>query len=98
MSVLKATKGDDFSARFTLSDEAGAINLTGFTVTAQVRWPGGSVNATVINDDLPAGKIIVQMDEAQTEQIPLGRVAHMKFRWVSSGGYSDSVRIDVEVA
>ncbi len=96
MSALSITRGDDFSAIFTVTDQSAAVNLTGFTVTATVTWIGGSIDATVSTVDLTLGKVRVSLSDVQTAQIPLGRGAEMRFRWTSSGGETRSVRVEIE--
>ena len=98
MTTIQIQPGDDWSAPATFRDEAGAlINLTGFSVTASIRWEGGSVAVTAaIASPASAGIVNLSMDEAATAQVPMGNVSRLRLRLVSGGGQTTTYYAPVE--
>lgn len=79
---LVINAGSDFSQTFNLetSDTNSALDLTGYTATAQMRKYAGSSTATdftvSISTPLTLGKIIVSLTSAQTVNLKPGRYVY----------------------
>lgn len=79
---LVINAGSDFSQTFNLetTDTNSALDLTGYTATAQMRKYAGSstfVNFNVsISTPLTLGKIIVNLTSAQTVNLKPGRYVY----------------------
>lgn len=79
---LVINAGSDFSQTFNLetSDTNSALDLTGYTATAQMRKYAGSSTATdftvSISTPLTLGKIIISLTSAQTVNLKPGRYVY----------------------
>jgi len=79
---LVVNAGSDFSQTFTLegTDTNSALNLTGYTVSAQMRKWSGSSSATSFTSyiDAPstAGKIVLILNSTQTAELKPGRYVY----------------------
>ena len=82
---LSLPQGDSLQRQFEFTDPTGApIDLTGFTVTLQMRQTPLSPSAlavldtdtngglTFVNDDPTTGKVIVDLLPAVSAQLPVG--------------------------
>lgn len=74
--------GSDFSQVFTLenSDSNSAFNLTGYTISAQMRKYAGSSTATTFTTStvgsLANGKILISLTSEQTVSLKPGRYVY----------------------
>ena len=79
---LVINAGSDFSQTFNLetSDTNSALDLTGYTATAQMRKYAGSSTATdfTVSISIPVtlGKIIISLTSAQTSNLKPGRYVY----------------------
>lgn len=79
---LVINAGTNFSQTFTLEsgDSNSALNLTGYTVSAQMRKYAGSSTATTFTAGIPnpgtLGKIIISLTSAQTTDLKAGRYVY----------------------
>jgi hypothetical protein len=79
---LVINAGSDFSQTFNLetSDTNSALDLTGYTATAQMRKYAGSSTATDFTTSISTpsnlGKIIVSLSSAQTTNLKPGRYVY----------------------
>ena len=79
---LVVNSGSNFSQSFTLegSDTNSALDLTGYSVSAQMRKWAGSSNATSFNAyvDVPLtdGKIVLLLNSTQTAELKPGRYVY----------------------
>jgi hypothetical protein len=79
---IVVNSGSDFTQSFTLEGAAtnSAFNLTGYTVTSQMRkWSGSSsaVNFTTSIEFPPtAGKILIKLTATQTSALKPGRYVY----------------------
>lgn len=97
MSTLIIKRGADWRrvASFQNADQS-AINLTGYTVTAVIRWAAGQQAVTVTVLDAAAGSVRLSLDEAGTAAVPDGRVSRLVITWVSGGGDTSISECDIE--
>jgi hypothetical protein len=68
--------GTDFAQIFTLADDGGALNLTGYTVISKFKKNAGSTTSTsfltTITDSVN-GKIRISLTATQTAELKAGR-------------------------
>lgn len=77
---IKLVVGDDWELPFTYKDAAGVpIDLTGFTVGADVIWTGGMISASgsagevILSDQSVTanrGKFVVKFDHSASATVP----------------------------
>lgn len=76
-STLTRTRGDDWTITGTISAGGAAVNLTGATVTSQLRRSVESATAvatfTVTVTDAVAGEVSLALADTVTEDIAPGR-------------------------
>ena len=76
---LVVNSGTDFSQTFTLesNENDSTLNLTGYTVSAQMRKYSGSSTFTTFTSNIPSpttlGKIIISLTSNQTIDLKPGR-------------------------
>lgn len=78
---LVINAGSDFTQTFTLegTDTNSSFDLTGYTVSAQMRkWSGSStaINFTANITDPQSGTILLQLTDEQTKNIRPGRYVY----------------------
>jgi hypothetical protein len=79
---LVVNSGSDFSQSFTLenSDSNSAYDLTGYTVSSQIRKWAGSTTATNFTSTIESpptdGKILVELTHTQTLALKPGRYVY----------------------
>lgn len=97
MSTLTIKRGADWRrvASFRNAD-ASAIDLTGYTVTALIRWQAGEQAVTVTVLNAVAGSVRLSLDEAGTAAVPIGKVSRLIITWVSAGGDTSIDECDIE--
>ena len=82
VSNLVINAGANFSQTFNLesSDSDSALDLTGYTVSAQMRKYAGSSTSTTFTAGIPSpatlGKIIISLTAAQTTDLKPGRYVY----------------------
>lgn len=82
VSNIVVNSGSDFSQSFTLEGAStnSSFNLTGYTITSQMRkWSGSStaVNFTTSIENPPtAGKILIRLSSVQTSSLKPGRYVY----------------------
>jgi len=82
VSNIVINSGTNFSQSFTLesSDTNSALDLTGYTVSAQMRKYAGSSTAitftTSIDSPETLGKILISLDSSQTTNLKPGRYVY----------------------
>lgn len=107
MTNLVITRGDDFSAKVTLSsdDEGTPFNLTGYTAKSQIRT-GTAANADLIAEftaevtDAAAGEITLTLLHTVTEDLTRGGVWDLQIAdgddWITTVA-SGKVKIALDV-
>lgn len=76
---LVVNSGTDFSQTFTLesNENDSTLDLTGYTVSAQMRKYSGSSTFTTFTSNIPSprtlGKIIISLTSSQTVDLKPGR-------------------------
>lgn len=68
--------GTDFAQIFTLADDGGAFNLTGYTAMSKFKKNAGSTSSTSFLAsiiDATGGKIRLSLTSAQTAEVKAGR-------------------------
>ena len=79
---LVVNSGTDFSQTFTLesNDNDSALDLTGYTVSAQMRKYSGSSTSTTFTSNIASprtsGKIIISLTSNQTVDLKPGRYVY----------------------
>jgi hypothetical protein len=79
---LVVNSGTDFSQTFTLesNDNDSALDLTGYTVSAQMRKYSGSSTFTTFTSSISSprtlGKIIISLTSSQTVDLKPGRYVY----------------------
>lgn len=90
---LPLIRGDDdwqwFVVFFEDPDGATPLDLSSRSVTAEIRWRGGSQAVAVAVTDAAAGQVTLSLATAETALIPLGKLAAM-FIAVGDGGSPES--------
>jgi len=82
VSNLVINSGSDFSQGFDLetSDTNSPLNLTGYTVSAQMRKYAGSSTAITFTSSIPEpenlGKILISLTSSQTVNLKPGRYVY----------------------
>ena len=95
--MLKIKRGADWRRTATFQNaNATPINLTGYTITALVRWSGGSRAVTVTVLDAVAGSVRLSLDEVGSASVPLGPLSRLVITWVSGGGDTSIDEVGVE--
>jgi len=57
--------------------ETDASDLSGATVTAEIRWPGGAAPVAVEATDPGRGQFALSLTAAETAPLPLGRLSKL---------------------
>ena len=79
---LVINSGTDFSQTFTLesNDNDSALDLTGYTVSAQMRKYSGSSTSTTFTSSISSpgtlGKIVISLTSSQTVDLKPGRYVY----------------------
>jgi hypothetical protein len=82
VSNLVINSGSDFSQTFTLesNDNDSALDLTGYTVSAQMRKYSGSSTFTTFASSISSprtlGKIVISLTSSQTVDLKPGRYVY----------------------
>lgn len=75
---LTIVRGAPWSIPFRWQDPDGvAINITGFTIAADIEWTGGGTDGTVNVTDAVGGLFTVGGDGASVAEIPEGRLSEL---------------------
>jgi hypothetical protein len=109
-STIPFNRGDDLQVGFLFKDASGSIiDITGFDVTAEVRWRSRTrltltigdgvtildpIPDTNPDDQLPHG--VIALSEEQTATLPLGAVAHVHLVLSANGDTVSSYPIQLE--
>lgn len=86
--------GDEVRQPFLLATSAGAIDLTGCSVSALVTWGTGQMSFSPVIDDTspdpnqPHGTLI--LSELDTMQMPQGKCSKLRFIVVNAQGVTQS--------
>jgi hypothetical protein len=97
MSSVLVRRGADWSVSCQWQDEAAApINITGFTVSARIFWSGGQQAVTAAITNAALGQFSFSLTEAQTANIPFGRISELEITLVSAGGQTTIERTPCE--
>jgi len=82
VSNIVVNSGSDFTQTFTLenTDSNSSLNLTGYSVSAQMRKHAGSTTATdfTTSVEIPAtdGKVTISLTSTQTSNLKSGRYVY----------------------
>jgi hypothetical protein len=77
ISNIVINQGADYSTTVTVSDGSSAVNLVGYTATAQIRKSFDSTTAVDMTctfaDDRTSGQITLSLTDSQTSAMEWGR-------------------------
>ena len=99
--VLDIRAGADFEAQVDIDNGAStpvAINLTGYTLAAQIRHAGGVKACTITAIDLTVGRFRISLTEIETAPLPLGQVSTLRISYTSASGFTEWDECPVRVS
>ena len=87
MSGIGIMRGSDWSADLRWTDDAGPVDLTGYTITAEVRSSQTLLSVPVTMLDRSDGRFRLTMNDGLTRQLSPGRLNDLRVSLRSSDGH-----------
>lgn len=88
--AVEVNKGECVRLQVTWTDEDGAIDLTGRTLSIVDSYPKALMGGTVTATDATAGEFEVFIPEALAASMGLGRVNWIRLSMILPGGCPDT--------
>lgn len=99
--ILEIRSGADFEAQVDIDNGAAtpvAINLTGYTLEAEIRHATGTQACAIAAIDLTLGRFRISLDETETAALPLGQVSTLRISYTSPSGFTEWDECTVRVS
>ncbi len=87
--IITFNGGEDVEITCAWTVDGNAVNLTGYTVTADLAWPGGSlalaVGSGITITDAANGRFTIALDETQSAALLPGNQTQLITTFVKNG-------------